>query len=73
MRALGAEVRLHGEDCLVAEQAARELAEREGRAYVSPYNDPAVVAGQGTLGVELLEDLPDLEAALGGRVGRRAR
>jgi threonine dehydratase len=69
VRALGAEVRLHGDDCLVAEHAARELAESEGLVYVSPYNDPAVVAGQGTLGVELLEDLPDLEAvviAVGG-------
>lgn len=64
VRALGAEVRLHGADCLVAEEAARALADQEGRVYVSPYNDPAVVAGQATLGVELLEELPDLEAVV---------
>lgn len=74
IRGLGAEVRLHGEDCLVSELAARALAEEEGRAYVSPYNDPAVVAGQGTLAVELLEDLPELEAVVvsvggGGLIG----
>lgn len=64
IRGLGAEVRLHGEDCLVSELAARAMAEAEGRAYVSPYNDPAVVAGQGTLAVELCEDLPELEAVV---------
>lgn len=64
VRALGAQVRLEGSDCLVAEVAARELAAAEGLAYVSPYNDPAVIAGQGTIGVELLEDLPDLEAVV---------
>lgn len=64
MQRLGAEVRLHGPDCLVAELAAREFARAQGAEYVSPYNDPDVVAGQGTLAMELLEDLPDLEAVV---------
>ncbi|MDP6540183.1 MAG: threonine/serine dehydratase [Planctomycetota bacterium] len=69
IRSFGAEVRVAGDDCLVAEEAARALASTQGRAYVSPYNDPLVVAGQGTLGLELEEQVPDLDAvfvALGG-------
>ena len=58
--ALGARVVIGGEsvdDCLVA---ALERAEEAGMAFVHPFDDPHVVAGQGTLGLELLEDLPDL-------------
>jgi threonine dehydratase len=61
---LGAEVRRVGDDSLVAEREARRFAEAAGRVYVSPYNDPEVIAGQGTVGVELLEQLPDLDAVL---------
>jgi threonine dehydratase len=45
------------DDCLVA---ARERADAAGMAFVHPFDDPDVIAGQGTLGLELLEDLPDL-------------
>ena len=48
---------------------ARRLAEQEERPYISPYNDPDVVAGQGTIGVELARQLPRADAvfiALGG-------
>ena len=45
---------LVGGDPLLAEQTARREGERSGREYASPYNDPAVIAGQGTIGVELL-------------------
>jgi threonine dehydratase len=65
----GLEVRTHDGDPMAAELAARALGEREGRVYISPYNDLDVVAGQGTLGVELLDQLPRLEAvyvAVGG-------
>ena len=58
----GARVRLIGDDPLAAEVAAREAAVKSGRSYVSPYNDPYVVAGQGTVAVELLRQLPDLDA-----------
>jgi threonine dehydratase len=47
-----------------AERMALQLAREEGYAFVSPYNDPWVVAGQGTIGVELLEDEPNLGVAL---------
>jgi threonine dehydratase len=58
----GARVRIVGEDALAAESAAREAAAESGRSYVSPYNDPYVVAGQGTIAVELLRQLPDIGA-----------
>jgi threonine dehydratase len=62
--ALGARVVIGGEsvdDCLVA---ALERAEEAGMAFVHPFDDPDVVAGQGTLGLELLEDLPDLATVI---------
>jgi threonine dehydratase len=45
------------EDCV---DAARERAETDGLAFVHPFDDPAVIAGQGTIGLELLEEVPDL-------------
>ena len=62
MRAMGAEVIAVPGDGLAAELAARQAAEASGQVFVSPYNDPLVVAGQGTIGVELDEALPDLDA-----------
>ncbi|QEC48049.1 threonine ammonia-lyase [Baekduia soli] len=62
--ALGARVILTGtsvDDCLVA---ARQRAQHGGLAFVHPFDDPDVVAGQGTLGLELLEDLPDLATVI---------
>ncbi|HEX3333660.1 MAG TPA: threonine/serine dehydratase [Acidimicrobiales bacterium] len=51
---------LHGGGYREAETHALELAEHEGSRYVSPYNDPDVIAGQATLARELAEQLPDL-------------
>lgn len=56
-------------DCLAAETAARRDAERNGRVYVSPYNDLDVAAGQGAVATELLEQLGRVDAvfvAVGG-------
>jgi threonine dehydratase len=50
----------HGSGYSEAEALALALAEREGSRYVSPYNDPDVIAGQGTIARELLEQVPDL-------------
>lgn len=69
IRSWGAEVRPLGGDALLSEIEARRYADSEGMTYVSPYNDLEVVAGQGTLGVELAEQLDSLDAvflALGG-------
>lgn len=59
-RQWGAEVRVAGANYDETEALARAAAQQEGRVYVSPYNDPQVVAGQGTLGLEVLEQRPDV-------------
>ena len=74
LRARGARVRLVDDDPGVVETVARQDADRTGRIYVSPYNDPQVIGGQGTVGVELLRQLEELDAVLvpvggGGLVG----
>jgi threonine dehydratase len=69
IRSYGADVTLVGDDCVLTEVHARALAQREGRAYISPYNDLDVICGQGTLGAELSEQVPGLDAvfiAVGG-------
>ncbi len=63
-RAWGAEVVLYGEMLADAAAHAHALAERDGRVFVHPYDDEAVMAGQGTLALELLEDAPELEVLL---------
>jgi threonine dehydratase len=60
-RAWGARVVLHGETLAEAAAHAQALADQEGQVFVHPYDDPAVMAGQGTLALELLEDAPDLD------------
>jgi threonine dehydratase len=56
----GAEVVLFGENYDHTELEARRLEQAQGMTFISPYNDPQVVAGGGTVGLELLEDLPDI-------------
>ncbi|GIK75778.1 MAG: serine/threonine dehydratase [Chloroflexota bacterium] len=58
---LGAAVQLHGEDSVDAEHAARAHAAEHGLPYISPYNDWAIVAGQGTVGLEIVRDQPDVD------------
>jgi threonine dehydratase len=53
-----------GPDYDAVEPRAHQLAHETGAVYVSPYNDPWVIAGQGSIGVELLEDAPDLDLVL---------
>jgi threonine dehydratase len=64
-------LRFHGLDLVVegvhawdAEKEARRVAEEEDKIYLSPYNDPAVVGGQGTCGYEISQQLPDVEVAI---------
>jgi threonine dehydratase len=61
---LGARVVLHGEELAAATEEARRIVESEGRVFVHPYDDAAVIAGQGTVALELLEDHPELDALL---------
>jgi len=58
----GAEVVMTGSDYDEAFAAARELAARRGAVYIHAFDDPAVIAGQGTVAREMLEDRPDLDA-----------
>jgi threonine dehydratase len=60
----GADVVVGGEAVEACVEAARERAEADGLAFVHPFDDPAVVAGQGTIGLELLEEVPDLAKVL---------
>ena len=59
-RGQGAEVHVGGESLDECIAMAREQAETAGSAFVHPYDDPDIVAGQGSLGLELVEDVPDL-------------
>lgn len=63
-RGYGAEVVLYGESTIEAFLEYDRLLEARGLTPVHPFNDPHVIAGQGTLGLELLEDTPDLEAVV---------
>ncbi len=69
MEGLGAEARFHGKDSVEAEIAGREHAREAGLTYISPYNDFEVVAGQGTIGIEIARCLPVVDnvfVSLGG-------
>src|SRR5216683_3395714 len=61
---LGANVVLHGKDFGEAKTRAHEIAEEKGLAYIDGYDDPAIIAGQGTMGLEIIEQTPDLEAVI---------
>ncbi|TPM98558.1 threonine/serine dehydratase [Mesorhizobium sp. B2-1-5] len=64
LRAWGAEVRIEGAVWDATNRAALALAKERNAAYFHPFADPQVVAGQGTIGLELIEALPDLDVAL---------
>jgi threonine dehydratase len=61
---LGANVVLHGRDFGEAKAHADKLAEEKGLAYIDGYDDLAIIAGQGTMGLEIVEQIPDLEAVV---------
>ncbi|TSE29204.1 threonine ammonia-lyase [Tepidimonas charontis] len=60
-RAFGAEVVLHGDTLEEARAHAHALAAAQGLVFVHPYDDDAIIAGQGTIGLEMLQAQPDLE------------
>ena len=73
-RSYGAEVVLYGEDYADAQEKAHELADDSDRTYVHAYDDPAVQAGQGTIGLEIVEDCPEVDTVVapiggGGLIG----
>jgi threonine dehydratase len=64
IRALGAEARIVGRSQDDAQAEAERLVAAEGLAEISPFDDPMVIAGQGTIGLELIEARPDLDTIL---------
>lgn len=60
----GGEVILHGRVYDEAYQHARELEQKHGYTFIHPYEDPLVIAGQGTCGLEILEQVPDLDSII---------
>ncbi|HUI38700.1 MAG TPA: threonine/serine dehydratase [Thermoplasmata archaeon] len=65
-RALGAEVVRAGLDYEEAHEEAIRRQRRTGRVMIEPFDDPAIIAGQGTVGLEIVEDLPDVGSILAG-------
>ena len=59
---LGGEIEYYGDDCIDAEERAQEISKTTGATYISPYNDEAIVCGQGTMGLEIWEDLKGVDA-----------
>ena len=77
MEQFGAKIKVHGDDCIKAEEKARQVSIFTGETYVSPYNDPFVMAGQGTLGVEIESQCDGLDVIIisvggGGLIGGTA-
>jgi threonine dehydratase len=64
IRKYGADLVLFGENYDEAERKAKELARKDGCAYISPYNDELIIAGHGTIGLEIVEALPDVDAVM---------
>jgi threonine dehydratase len=58
---LGANVVLHGDDFAEARARAHEIANENGLAYINGYDDPAIIAGQGSLGIEIVEQVEDVD------------
>ena len=61
MKKYGVEIRYSGNDSLIAESSAISYAEENNLSFVSPYNDIDVISGQGTIGVEMINQLKDLD------------
>ena len=69
-----AELKYFGNDCMLSELRAKEYAEENGKTFMSPYNDPQIIGGQGTVGIELEQQLKDIDFVIapvggGGLIG----
>ncbi|MDP2900251.1 MAG: threonine/serine dehydratase [Candidatus Bathyarchaeota archaeon] len=64
IRALGADLTVHGDEYMVAERLAQKMSREGGMPFLSPYNDADLIAGQGTVGLEMVEDGPALDVVL---------
>jgi threonine dehydratase len=64
LRAYGADIYQTGDDCVKAESFARETAGKKGIPFISPYNDPQIIGGQGIIGIELIRQLGGMDVVL---------
>ncbi len=60
----GAQIKQYGDDCVKAEIKARETAENKNLTFISPYNDPQIIGGQATIGVELSRQLDPIDTVI---------
>ena len=60
----GVEIKQFGDDCIIAERHGRQTARTQGLTYIPPYNDPQIVGGQGTIGIELTRQVPDVDCVV---------
>ncbi|MBN1223976.1 MAG: threonine/serine dehydratase [Candidatus Aminicenantes bacterium] len=64
LRLYGVDLELYGDFSVETEAYAQEMAEKNGRTYISPYNDFKVIGGQGTIGIELLKQMNEIDTVL---------
>jgi threonine dehydratase len=64
IKALGADLTVHGDEYMEAERLAQKMSEENGMPFLSPYNDADLIAGQGTAGLEMVEDGPEMDVVL---------
>ncbi len=62
LRLYDAELVFHGTDVADTETFARQMAKKQGKAFISPYNDPMIIAGQATVGIEIMRELDAIDA-----------
>lgn len=58
LKSLGGDVHVYGDESEQSESEARRVAARDGLTYISPYNDPLIIVGQGTCGIEIARQAP---------------
>ncbi len=74
LRLYGADIKFYGDDCVKTEAYTKKIAGRDNHIFISPYNDPKIIAGQGTIGIELNRQLDNIDAIFipvggGGLIG----
>jgi threonine dehydratase len=64
LQLFGVGIEQFGDDCIKAERFGRQSARTEGLTYIPPYNDPQIIGGQGTIGIELTRQVPKIDCVL---------